>query len=213
METKLYNNYDELVVKCLPEYYFLLEIVAQAIGDVESIVDLGCGTGNLARAIFQALPSIEIKGIDISEEFLMIAKNKNADYRFLPFLADILNYNFGQYKQECIVSSFTIHHFKDSEKQALFKNISQALKSDGIFINCDMVEPEENYQLAVDDFLSRMRLKGLSKEFVEAEKREMAERDRPAKLSNQKRWLKKIGFQFELLYDDGLFAIYICRKL
>lgn len=44
------------------------------------------------------------------------------------------------------------------------------------------------------------------------EKKEMAERDKLAKLSQQKEWLEKFGFHFRILSLKGLFAVYICKK-
>lgn len=55
------------------------------------VLDVGCGTGTRAKAIFSALPMIEIYGSDISSKMLMIAKTKglaglvNSDMQFLPF--------------------------------------------------------------------------------------------------------------------------------
>jgi SAM-dependent methyltransferase len=212
MKNSLYDNYDELVVRCLPEYNFLLEIVARTVCRVGSIVDLGCGTGNLARLIFQTIPTVKVKGIDASVKFLAIADNKNAGYNFYPILEDVLNFNPGRSVQDCIVSSFAIHHFEDDEKIKLFRKIFRSLKPGGVFVNLDMVEPEKNYQEAIENFLAQMKENGLSAEFIEAERKEMVERDRPVRLSTQKKWLEEIGFEFEVLCDIGLFAVYVCQK-
>lgn len=210
MKNGLYSNYDELVVKCLPEYYFLLNVAARAISKVCTIVDLGCGTGNLPKIIFQAMPKVAIRGIDNSANLLAIASEKNIQYCFQPILSDIMHFDLGREAEECIISSFTIHHFDDSEKRVLFERIFQALRPGGIFINLDMVKPR-NYRQTVSNFLAKMKESGLSAKFIEAERQEMIERDRPVSLSVQKKWLEQIGFQFELLHDS-LFAIYSCQK-
>lgn len=211
MKNNLYDSYDQLITKCLPNYYFLLGLVAEAIGNITNIIDLGCGTGNLANIIFQTLPSVEIRGIDTSAEFMEIAKSKNTDYLFMPVLSNALDYAFGKCNQDCIISSFTIHHFEDRKKIKLFRKIFHSLRNGGTFINLDMVRPR-NYQQAVSIFLTEMKKAGLSAEFIETEKKEMAKRDQPVSLKKQKKWLEKIGFKFELLYNNGLFAIYICQK-
>jgi tRNA (cmo5U34)-methyltransferase len=211
MKEGLYGNYDELVVKCLPEYYSLLEIVVGVIGNVCGIVDLGCGTGNLAKLISQAFSQAEVWGVDSSAEFLAIAREKCRGYNFRAILADMINFDLERCEQDCIVSSFTIHHLEDDEKVRLFRKIFRSLKPDGIFINLDMVRPR-NYRQVVSKFLARMKESGLSTEFIEVEKKEMVERDRPVSLKKQKMWLEQIGFKFELLYDNGLFAAYCCRK-
>lgn len=211
MENRLYSDYDQLVVKCLSEYYSLLRAIVQAIGNPERIIDLGCGTGNLARLIFQAFPQLEVWGIDSLAEFLAIAREKCRGYNFRAILVNIMDVDLGRCKQDCIVSSFTIHHLEDDEKVKLFKKIFRSLKPGGVFINLDMVRPR-NYRQVVSKFLGQMKKRGLSAKFVEAEKKEMAERDRPVSLKKQKMWLEQIGFKFELLYDNGLFAAYRCEK-
>jgi SAM-dependent methyltransferase len=213
MEGSLYADYDRLVVKCLPEYYSLLEIVVWAIlghYPVE-IIDLGCGTGNLARIIFQSLPRVTVWGVDNSAEFLAIARDKCRGRAFRPIRADILDYDPGMSTCDCLVSSFSIHHFEDEEKLKLFRKIHRTLKPGGIFINLDMVR-QRNYRQAVSNFLAKMEESGLSAEFIEAERKDMAERDRPVSLAVQKKWLKQIGFRFELIHNSGLWAAYCCQK-
>lgn len=55
------------------------------------ILDIGCGTGTRAKAIFSAMPKIEVYGSDISTKMLAIASTKGlsglirCDMSFLPF--------------------------------------------------------------------------------------------------------------------------------
>lgn len=212
MKSRLYSDYDRLVIRCLPEYYLLMGIVIRAIRSSAKVIDLGCGTGNLAKLIFQAFPQVEIWGVDSSAEFLAIAREKCRGYNFRAILADIMSFDLERCEKDCIVSSFVIHHLKDCEKIRLFEEIYQSLKSGGIFFNLDMVKPR-NYRQAVSKFLYKMKERGLSTEFIEVEKKEMVKRDQPVSLKKQKKWLEEIGFKFELLYNSGLFAVYSCKKL
>ncbi len=213
MEESLYADYDRLVVKCLPEYRSLLEVVAGIIRGhrPSEIIDLGCGTGNLARLIFQSLPQTTIWGVDNSATFLAIARDKCRGHDFRPIWADILDYDLGTRTCECIVSTFSIHHFEDEKKLKLFRKIQQALKPGGVFINLDMVKPR-NYRQAVSHFLARMEKSGLSAEFIEQERQKMVERDRPVSIKKQQKWLEQIGFRFEPVVDIGLWAVYLCQK-
>ena len=211
MKKGLYGDYDRFVVRCLPDYYTLLMIAVRELSGFSQITDLGCGTGNLARLIFQFFPQTTVLGIDLSKEFLAIAKKKCEGYNFQPTLGDISTLCLDLNSIECAISSFTIHHLKDGGKQKFFQSIYQALKPSGIFINLDMVKPR-NYRQIVSRFLSEMKKSEMSAEFIEKERKEMIERDRPASLEQQKEWLEKIGFKFELLYSKDLFAIYKCQK-
>ena len=63
MET-LYENYDGLIVKCVPYYYEILRIITDNIKEKDRILDIGIGTGNLEDLIFQKFPQIKIIGVD-----------------------------------------------------------------------------------------------------------------------------------------------------
>jgi tRNA (cmo5U34)-methyltransferase len=211
----LYENYDNLIIKCVPNYHKILQIITECIDtDKYEILDIGIGTGNLEEFIFNKFPQAKIVGIDTSADFLNIAKNKNINYQLQTVQADIRNYDIGEHKFDIILSSLAIHHFEDNEKYILFQGIYKALSDNGIFINFDMIKPEteEEYLKLSDQLFERWKEHGLSNDFIEEEKKEMAERDRLVELSKQKKWLEKIGFNFEIIFKDGLFCIYKCKK-
>ena len=54
-------------------------------------------------------------------------------------------YNSGQdhFKWDVILSSFTIHNLKRSAQKLVYKNIAQALKPGGVFINADFIEVKD----------------------------------------------------------------------
>jgi hypothetical protein len=70
----------------------------------------------------------------------------------------------------------------------------------------------KHYQEAISEFLDTMKKSDLSTEFIETERQEMIKRDKPASLSAQRKWLKQIGFNFKLIHNTNLFAIYYCKK-
>jgi tRNA (cmo5U34)-methyltransferase len=212
----LYENYDNLIIKCVPNYRKILQTITDNIDDAKNkILDIGIGTGNLEELLFKKLPQAKIVGIDTSAEFLKIAKNKNINYQLQTVQADIRNYDMGEHKFDIILSSLAIHHFEDNEKYILFQGIYKALNENGIFINFDMIKPEteEEYLKLNDQLFERWKEHGLSNDFIEEEKKEMAERDRLVELPKQKEWLEKIGFNFETVYEDGFFCIYKCKKI
>ena len=211
----LYEKYDALIVKCVPDYHKILQIIANSInGDDGKMLDIGIGTGNLEKYIFEKFPRTQITGIDTSTDFLNTAKIKFGIHQLQVIHGNILNYKLENDKFSRIFSSLTIHHFKDSEKIKLFRNIYQALNKNGSFINFDMVKPETEAKLfkLKEELLKWWKAEGLSNNFIEEEKREMAERDHLVEQSKQKRWLKEIGFSFRIIYKKGLFCVYLCKK-
>jgi len=55
------------------------EILKQ-IPEVNSILDLACGTGILTRKIAKKFPNTKIVGVDITETYLNLAKKNSASY-------------------------------------------------------------------------------------------------------------------------------------
>jgi len=212
---RLYENYDDLIIKCVLNYNKIMQIIADNVdSDRDTVLDIGIGTGNLEEVIFKKFPQTKIIGIDTAADFLNIAKNNNNAHQLQTVQADIRNYEMGECRFGKIFSSLTIHHFEDKEKRRLFKNIYKALNDKGMFINFDMINPEfEDEVIKLRKRLfQRWEAQGLSKGFIEEEKKEMAERDKLVELSKQKKWLEKIGFIFKIIYEDGFFCVYLCEK-
>lgn len=214
-QISLYNNYDELILKCVPSYNNIIKIIVDNIQDSnDKILDLGIGTGNLENFIFTKFPQANVLGIDISTKFTNIAKIKHPFKKLGLLNADIKKHHLGRKKFATILSALTIHHFEDNEKIKLFENIYKALKKDGLFINFDMIQPKTKkifteLQIAL---LKEWRARGLTENFIKKEVIEMKERDRLVKLSKQKKWLEEIGFTFSVIYEDGFFCVYKCKK-
>ena len=56
------------------------EVAAFGIEPDESVVDIGCGTGNLTRVLLERLSEKgRVIAVDLSEEMLAIARKKNPD--------------------------------------------------------------------------------------------------------------------------------------
>jgi tRNA (cmo5U34)-methyltransferase len=211
----LYKNYDNLIIKCVPNYHKILQIITDCINIGKgNILDIGVGTGNLEKFIFNKFTQAKIVGIDTSADFLNIAKNKNINCQLQTVQADIKYYDIGEHEFDIILSSLAIHHFEDNEKYMLFQKVYRALNKNGVFINFDMVKPntEKEYLKLMIQLFQIWKERGLSNDFIEEEKKEMAERDRLVELSQQKEWLEEVGFSFETVYEDGFFCIYKCKK-
>lgn len=82
------------------------------------ILDVGCGKAFLLFELKKLLPSIEIKGFDISKHGLNEAKDEIKENLFLHKAQDI--YPFGDNEFDLVISLGTLHNLKVFElKQAL----------------------------------------------------------------------------------------------
>lgn len=93
----------------------------------ERILDLGCGTGDLANRL--AASKVNVVGVDNSSRMIQQAKNKFPDILFSVEDATTLKYKD---EFDAVFSNATLHWVK-SPKKAL-KCIFKALKQDGRFI-------------------------------------------------------------------------------
>ncbi|WP_372935345.1 class I SAM-dependent methyltransferase [Mariniphaga sediminis] len=93
----------------------------------EDILDLGCGTGDLAEIISQT--GANVLGIDSSEEMIKRAREKYPHIEFMVASAD--NFSFGK-KMDAVFSNATLHWVLEKEKAV--DCIYNSLKKGGRFV-------------------------------------------------------------------------------
>ena len=119
-----------------------------------TIIDIGCGTGNLCGPISD---KINVIGIDKNEEMLEYVKNKykNMNVRLGSFLDEPIDKNYA----DIVVTTFAFHGLNDNEKKRAIKNMMDYLKSKGKIIIVDfMFKNEEEREKYKDKFISKNRL-------------------------------------------------------
>ncbi len=105
------------------------------------VLDLGAGTGLMSGLVAEKYPDAKILLVDIAEKMLAEAEKKLKcfDNSFTFEVADYSTVeSFGK-SFDLVISSLSIHHLGNTEKQNLFKSIYGYLKPGGIFINADQV--------------------------------------------------------------------------
>lgn len=103
----------------------LIELLSPKTG--ESILDLGCGTGQLAQQI--ALSGAEVVGIDYAPSMIEQAQKNYPDLNFS--VADARKFDFPQLF-DAVFSNAALHWVKEPEQ--VIKCIWQALKPGGRFV-------------------------------------------------------------------------------
>ncbi len=154
------HDFDEGIRTLLPRYTEMLDSIVRCVpADCTTIVDLGCGTGELSLRLLSRCPQAQVIAIDYSPRMLEFAHQRitQAGYhhRWEPLEAD-----FGELAgatrsdgpmqgAEACVSSLAIHHLRDEMKQTLFNWVFGLLKPGGCFWNGDPVIPETPHLRAV----------------------------------------------------------------
>lgn len=144
-ELGLFESYDEILQSIREK---LLE------DKVNTIVDIGCGTGNLCGPISD---NINVIGIDKSKEMLSFVKDKykNMNLKLGSFLDKLVDKNCA----DVVVTTFAFHGLNDDEKKIAIKNMLDYLKPKGRIIIVDfMFANEEEREEYHNKFIKDNRL-------------------------------------------------------
>ncbi|MGG3797980.1 class I SAM-dependent methyltransferase [Metabacillus fastidiosus] len=209
-----YDNQRRKLIPCFDDFYSIPVSVIEIENDTPNILDIGAGTGLFSSFIKEKYPKAKITLIDISEKMLESAKNRfkddpNIDY----IIADYTDYKFEE-KYDLVISSLSIHHLNDNDKQDLYHKIFSILKEDGIFINADQVLGHTSFieNLYKDDWKNKIEASSLTTEEINAAF-DRTKLDKMATLAKQLHWLNESGFKdVDCLYKYFNFVILFGRK-
>jgi tRNA (cmo5U34)-methyltransferase len=176
------------------------------------VIDLGCGTGTLARAVFQAFPRARMTCVDLAPAMLDLARAKLLRVEDVQYVAaDFAEWPLDS-PADAVVSSLALHHLEtDDDKRRFDGRVYEALAPGGVFYNADVVLGSSTHlqQLYLRECQEFMR-RSMSQEEIDREwLRRYREEDRPAPLVAQLSWLETIGFRdVDVLWKYYNFAVY-----
>ena len=183
------DGYDEHMLDevegCRNGYQKLAELLPS---NIESILDLGCGTGLELEPVFVRFPSVAVTGIDLSEKMLERLKEKYKGKTIDTIQGSYFGRTFGESIYDAVISFQTMHHMSHKDKQSVYQNIYRALKEGGVYIECDymLTDPAEEQRLYADNERLRRTQNIPDGEFYHF--------DTPCTIDNQLALLKKAGF-------------------
>ena len=97
-------------------------------------LDVGCGRGAFTREL--ARRSERVFGIDLSLNMVRVAREQSRDFSNIDFeIADVMNYDFGDGRFDCIASIATLHHLPQGE---LLPRFARALRPGGVLLVLDL---------------------------------------------------------------------------
>jgi trans-aconitate methyltransferase len=128
------------------QLHMMLRVLAARGAPVRNIIDLGCGSGVLARSIVTQYPNAQVTLIDFSEPMLAAARELWTNHSPAPHFiaADLANAAWSAHIEkygpfDAIVSGYAIHHLTDGRKRKLYAEIFALLADDGMFVNVEHV--------------------------------------------------------------------------
>lgn len=122
----------------------------------DNILDLCCGTGDLAGIIKKSHPNVCVTGIDFSDKMLDIAKKKYPQVEFLQGDATSLPYENNTF--DIITMGFGLRNIQNAEKA--IEEIHRILKPNGQFLHLDF--GEKNLVSKIYDKITPLLVSGLT---------------------------------------------------
>jgi tRNA (cmo5U34)-methyltransferase len=191
------------------------------------LLDLGCGDGILSKVILSKYPANNFTLLDGSATMLNKAKAeiKIESALFIHQTFDnLVAENKEEDKYDFIYSSMAIHHLEHAKKEALFSKIHALLKSNGLFINIDVVLPSSK---TTEDFSFKLWTDWINEEIknknLDSEKNKHDDlpqiyknksENKPSTLASQLTMLEDIGFiDVECYFKYGIFVLFGGKKL
>ncbi len=210
------KEFDDIIIKLIPYYEQMISALIDAIpfskNSTIRIIDLGCGTGTIAKKISERFPYSKIVCLDIAANMIEIAKHKMLKHKVSEFIVgDFAQIEFKE-NFDVVISSLALHHLEtDADKIKFYSKIYQILNNSGVFYNADVVLASTEYQQKVNiarwkEYMNKsVALEEIENKWIPTYEAE----DRPAKLIDQLKWLEQIGFQYvDVIWKYYNFGIY-----
>lgn len=210
------QEFDATIRRLIPYYEQMLDALVLTLPFKQShpidVIDLGCGTGTIARRIKGDYPQARITCVDIAEKMLSIAQKKlgnSGDVRYQ--LANFEEYEFDS-AYNIAVSSLALHHLvSEDDKIKFYKKIYACLKPGGVFYNADVILGSSSYlqERYMEKWREYMRLQVSEEEIEQKWIPQHYEEDHPASLMSQLAWLQNMGFaEVDVIWKYYNFSVY-----
>ena len=108
---------------------YKIELARQLVGQVDAVLDFGCGIGRSMSHLREMFPHADIVGCDPSAESLAIARAQNPTCRFTS--TDELGEDC---KFDLVIASCVFHHIPPEDRQMAIRYCYSRLKEGGHFI-------------------------------------------------------------------------------
>lgn len=137
---KFSGMYDEIFLEN-PQYVDTVARMVACIGDGDgkSILDLGCGTGNIISRVLERFPGASVTGIDPSEGMREKTANRFSDNPSVTISdGNALDIPLASDRFDYVLSNLVLHHLLPEDRERCAREIARVLKPGGSLIYADM---------------------------------------------------------------------------
>ncbi|MFC1848400.1 class I SAM-dependent methyltransferase [Chloroflexota bacterium] len=193
------REYTDFVLRCVPRYDEMLSMLFAYMPkeySPKSILELGCGTGNLTQLIHSHFPHSRITAVDISEECIQVCRERlqavNIDY----IKSDFRDLDFAVNSFDLVISSIAIHHLDDGEREDLFSKLYVWQAPGSILTFCDQFRGETDglYDRNIRTWREYAFRQGATDKEWEMWMEHQAQHDHHASVQKHVSWLTGAGY-------------------
>jgi tRNA (cmo5U34)-methyltransferase len=117
-------------------YGTAVDVLALRDGPIESVLDLGAGTGLMGEAVLARYPKAHVTLLDGAPEMLAVAEQRLPG-RSISTVARDLREELPEGPFDAIVSALAIHHLEHGDQRDLLRRIVERLRPGGAYVNAE----------------------------------------------------------------------------
>lgn len=211
-------EYDRQIKRTLPFYEEMFQQVVDIVRilNLQSLrwLDVGCGTGKMARTVLDNFDIQKMVCIDVEQEMLERAESLRDDEKVEFLQCDVRQLPY-QEMFDIVTAIQVNHYFKKNDRIAAIKNCYDALAENGIYISFENFAPESEEGAGL--YLERWRefqiVNGKSKEEADLHIKRYGQNYFPISISESIGLLKDCGFRMvEIFWVSYMQVGILARK-
>ncbi|MBM3540414.1 MAG: class I SAM-dependent methyltransferase [Alphaproteobacteria bacterium] len=200
----------------------LASVAAQWLKPGDAVIDLGIGTGYVARMIAARVPGLRIAGVDLKTESLAKARATlsplAAELALIEGnLEELDRVRAPAWPYRVAVSVLTFHDLPDEAKRRAITWVAGGLAPGGVFLFMDRLRLDSPALFPAQLALWRRmeRVYGYSMRRADdfaAYEADLGATNRPARASDYAAWFAEAGLKADLVHRHGNIALYAAAK-
>ncbi len=138
------ESYGDDVIDVVHDYEEFQSVLVAHVAAIapRRILELGVGTGETTRRLFEVVPHVSVLGVDGSPAMLAAATAALAGAGNFTGHVAMLQEPLPDGEFDAVASALTVHHLERAEKADLFRRVRQSLRPGGRFVLADVVTVE-----------------------------------------------------------------------
>ncbi|MBN2058444.1 MAG: class I SAM-dependent methyltransferase [Candidatus Saganbacteria bacterium] len=201
--------YEERIIKHVNGYLDLhlsiMNMIPFKPDQAFKVLDLGIGSGRLAKQILEKYPKARLTAVDFSDKMIAMCRSRLAEFSDrIELLNEDFDNNLPPGKFDLVIMILSLHHLEDPDKASMIKLIHKNLNKPGALLIGDLTKSAypRITKIYMDLWRQNLRDNGYDDGHIENCYREKYQKeDIPATLEDQLQWLKAAKFdQIEVFW-------------